>query len=170
MNTEHDARTIILHGLARFTYLTNSQIRFFSGRFHAQYLHRVLRSLRDQKLVYAHTFLNPPRLESFFSLTPKGVREVHDRFPKSINEFRLFPGKPLFRNDYHHRKLLLDYQVALYLHLQNTQSRLIRFDRYFDKTRHAESHQRRFAATAHAHPITGRIVSDALVEIEHTEK
>jgi len=131
----------ILLGLARYKFLTSSQILLLDvGTKHYPYLWKQLVSLRDRNkpLVQCHNFPAPNpkkgRVESMYFLTKEGKRQIlSNGFMSSEETIKLPKGKTIAYKDYFHRKYTIDFQIQLDKWANENDKTVDFFDTYFDK-------------------------------------
>lgn len=135
----------VLEALAKYKYLTVSQMVTLGIATRRNNLNTVMKPLKEGKHAtigykdhMASTLkegrLQYHRLEYVYYLTSYGKKyllEDHERDEDSI----LIPSSTqnVYKSDYHHRKFVIDCQIAFDLASDNDQKSILRFDRYFDK-------------------------------------
>ena len=128
----------VLLNLAKFKYLTVSQlvsIGIMSGRSN---MSKQVKRLRDAGFVKSTNYSPGPRygrVENMTYLSAKGKNLLVDEMGVEASEIRWHTGRvaPLFR-DYYHRKSTIDFHIHLNDWVAKQGHSLLFFDTYFDKT------------------------------------
>jgi len=133
----------MLRSLARYKFLTISQMLRLGVAKHQPNVSKNLKTLRDRKLVATQGFSmvqrddvsqKSKRVESIFYLTPKGAKEVMERLELPEEKIK-FPKqvKTLFSNVYFHRKYAIDCEISANISALEKGYEVTLFDRDFDK-------------------------------------
>jgi len=128
----------ILEYLAKFKYLTISQLHQLGVLKNKTGIYQIIKPLKDGKynMVDLKNFGVAPvygKLESFYFLTKHGVKFLQEELFYE-NEIKYPLGQTsLFSRDYFHRKFTIDFYINFFLYLNKTDNTLIFADYYFDK-------------------------------------
>ncbi len=133
-----DTQTEILLALARFKFLTTSQLQKVVPREIAWLRKQiVLIANRDKALIEKLSFGFHPKLgklENVFYLTPIGRETLCEILNVEREAVKMPIGNStLFFKDYNHRRNTIDIHVHLYLWTKTTDFEVAFFDTYFDK-------------------------------------
>jgi len=146
-NTITNIQSNILEGLAKYKFLTLSQIlRLEVGTTQYKYLHKQVASLRDRKkpLVKCNSYVilqskkesqqRAGRVEDVYFLSNAGKKALLNElgFP-SDRPIKIPIGNNKAYKDYLHRRWTVDFQIALNLWAKRNGIDLQFFDTYFDK-------------------------------------
>jgi hypothetical protein len=134
----NDTQTEILLALARFKFLTTSQLQKVVPREIAWLRKQiVLIANRDKALIEKLSFGFHPKLgklENVFYLTPIGRETLCEVLNVEREAVKMPIGNStLFFKDYNHRRNTIDIHVHLYLWTKTTDFEVVFFDTYFDK-------------------------------------
>jgi hypothetical protein len=130
----------IIEALARYKFLTTSQLDYLNILKNKVGLYARLRGLRVGKKPYIRNNIfgimpGKGRLEDFYFLDKKGKDFLIEHLDYSEDKIKIPKGRStLFQRDYFHRKRTIDF--FLYFDrflLQNENSHIIFLDYYFDK-------------------------------------
>lgn len=133
------AQTNILLALARYKFLTTSQLLKLGISNRKSNLSVMLKPLKESKrpFIGEMEFAFVPskgRLENFYYLKPKGKKLLLES-SLTNDEVRMPKGRTvMFTQDYFHRKYTIDCHIACDLAAKRNGIQVIAFDRYFDKT------------------------------------
>jgi len=129
---------LILNHLAKFTFLTTSQLIRLWISLHKSSISRILTSLKDPNRAFIGEVQFPfvPamwRLENFYYLTKKW-KELLLRSNQDNNNVKT-PGwkKVFFTKDYFHKKYTIDCHISCYLESQCGEFEIREYSRYFDR-------------------------------------
>lgn len=130
----------IIRELAKYQYLTTSQMISLGISGNADVLRRNIKELRDSNRAFIGsikygTAQRMGKREYFHYLTKKGVKLALDELfllPEQIKAPK--NKKPNITTDYYHRKSSIDFQIRLYQYLQSVEGYPIFFDTYFERT------------------------------------
>lgn len=134
----NDTQTEILLALARFKFLTTSQLQKIVPREIAWLRKQiVLIANREKALIEKLSFGFHPKhgkLENVFYLTPIGKETLCEILNVEREAVKMPIGNStLFFKDYNHRRNTIDIHVHLYLWTKTTDFEVVFFDTYFDK-------------------------------------
>lgn len=133
-------QTDMLLALARYKFLTTSQMILLGISKHRSNISKHLKELREGKRPFVGrmefgTHPKQGRLEDFYYLTPRAKKSLMDGLQMQADEIQLPIGtSTLFNNDYFHRKFTIDCQIATYQMAEQKGWEVLFFERYFDKT------------------------------------
>ncbi len=140
-NTITNIQARVLEGLARYQYLTFSQMSALGvGASHYQYLWKQVASIRDRKrpLVKCHNFSTPQpkrgRVESLYFLTQHGKNALINELHLHEEEIKKPTSRTVAYKDYHHRKQTIDFRIQLDKWAKNQDLTVPFFDTYFEKS------------------------------------
>ncbi|MEO1263850.1 MAG: hypothetical protein AAFZ15_33905 [Bacteroidota bacterium] len=172
-NTITNIHANVLLGLARYQYLTFSQmLQLGVGTKHYQYLWKQVVSLRDRRrpLVKCHNFSTPQpkrgRVESLYFLTAQGKNalinelNIHEEFIKKPT------SKTVAYKDYHHRKQTIDFRIHLDKWAKEYGYEVPFFDTYFEKSKHPNG---LFYAKTRIDLNNGYIIPDGAFKVANFE-
>ena len=139
MHLINETQTEILLALARFKFLTTSQLHKIIRKELAWLRKQILYlTERERSLVEKITFGFHPRvgkLENVFFLTKLGKHTLIEVLQMEEDTVRMPVGNSsLFYKDYTHRKNTIDFHIQLYHWTQESGIELDFFDTYFDKS------------------------------------
>lgn len=129
----------IIEALARYKFLTVSQLDFLNILKNKVGLYARLRQLRAGKRPFIKNnvfgiMAGKGRLEDFYFLDKKGKDFLIENLDYSENKIKIPKGtSSLFQRDYFHRKRVIDIFLFLDRFLLDNQSHIIFLDYYFDK-------------------------------------
>ncbi|MGH1433802.1 MAG: hypothetical protein ACRBG0_05000 [Lewinella sp.] len=133
-------QTSILKALARYKFLTTSQMITLRISQRKSNLSVMLKPLKESKRAFIGEmkFAFVPskgRLENFYYLKPKGLKLLLESNIMEGQEVRIPKGRTvMFTQDYFHRKYTIDCHIACDLSAKQEGIQVLEFDRYFDKT------------------------------------
>lgn len=133
------AQTKILLALARYKFLTTSQMITLGISNRRSNLSVMLKPLKESKraLVGEMEFGFVPskgRLENFYYLKQRGKNAILDSGLLDVDEIKYPRGRNvMFTQDYFHRKYTIDCHIACDLAAEEHGFEVLAFDRYFDK-------------------------------------
>lgn len=133
------AQTKILLALARYKFLTTSQMITLGISNRRSNLSVMLKPLKESKraLVGEMEFGFVPskgRLENFYYLKPRGKKVILESGRLEEDEIKYPRGRNvMFTQDYFHRKYTIDCHIACDLAAKEQGFEVLAFDRYFDK-------------------------------------
>ena len=134
------AQTNILLFLARYKFLTTSQLLTLGVSKRRSNLSVMLKPLKESKrpFIGEMEFAFVPskgRLENFYYLKPKGKKLLLDSGIVGEEDIRIPKGRTvMFTQDYFHRKYTIDCHIACDISAKKYGIQILGFDRYFDKT------------------------------------
>jgi len=134
------SQTNILMALARYKFLTTSQLLKLGISNRKSNLSVMLKALKESKrpLIGEMNFAFVPskgRLENFYYLKRKGYNLLVDSGMMEATEINVPKGNlVLFTQDYFHRKYTIDCHIACDLETRKREISVDFFHRYFDKT------------------------------------
>ena len=129
----------IIEALARYKFLTVSQLDFLNILKNKVGLYSRLRQLRAGKKPFIKNnvfgiMAGKGRLEDFYFLDKKGKDFLIENLDYSENRIKIPKGtSSLFQRDYFHRKKTIDFFLYLDRFLLDNQSHIIFLNYYFDK-------------------------------------
>jgi hypothetical protein len=127
----------ILLALAKYKYLTVSQLASIGKMGNRDNASRRLKELKDRKLVRGISYGFTPwigRVENANCLTPKGRRALLDGLGLEHTEIRMpVSGSNVYFKDYFHRRDTVDFHIALLKWAEKNHSQLLFFHTYFDR-------------------------------------
>jgi len=138
MELYNDTQSEILLALARFKFLTTSQINVLVPKENA-WLRKQIMDLytRSKPMLDRVSFGFHPKkgkLENVYYLTRYGQKLLCEVFDMNEEEIKMPVGTgSLFYKDYFHRKNTIDCQIGLFGAMANTLFEVEFFDTYFDK-------------------------------------
>lgn len=134
----------ILRSLARYKFLTTSQMLRLGVSTHQPNLSKSMKVLKTRKFVETADFSLTQRIdkkvrtrkaESFYFLTKKGATEVQGRLEVSAEVIKYPTGtKTLFSDKYFHRKYAIDCEIEASIAAKEKGYKVALFDRDFDRT------------------------------------
>lgn len=138
MELYNETQSEILLALARFKFLTTSQINTLVQKENAWLRKQILQLYKRSKpSIERISFGFHPKkgkLENVYYLTKYGQKVLCEAFDMAEDEIKMPLGtSSLFYKDYNHRKNTIDCQIALFRSMENTVFEVEFFDTYFDK-------------------------------------
>lgn len=133
------AQTKILTYLARYKFLTSSQLIRFGVSNRRSNLSVMLRLLKESKRAFIGEMQfgfvpSKGRLENFYYLKSKGKKAILDGGLLEENEVKIPKGRMvIFTQDYFHRKYTIDCHISCDIAAKKKGLDIPFFDRYFDK-------------------------------------
>ncbi|WP_455756425.1 hypothetical protein [Sulfurimonas sp.] len=134
-----ESQVKLLEYLARFKYLTVSQMHKLNVLKNRSGIYQIIKPLKDKKnnLIDLKNFGVAPvhgKLESFYFLTKQGVDVlVNDLYYEDDVKYTV-GTTTLFSRDYFHRKFTIEFHINLYQFIkENDNAELVFADYYFDK-------------------------------------
>lgn len=134
------AQTKILEALARYKFLTSSQMIRLGISNRRSNLSVMLKPLKETKRAFIgemqFAFIpTKGRLENFYYLKPSGKKALIEGGLLAEEDIKIPKGRTvLFTQDYFHRKYTIDCHISCDLSAKKKDSTVVFFDRYFDKT------------------------------------
>lgn len=136
MNRIGHAQERILFALAKYKYLTVSQMRDIGILKDRRNIARKVKELRDQKLVQSTVFGFFPgigKVDNVNFLGPK-AKALLQEFGLEDEEIRIPIGRQHYTNDYFHRRYTIDFHILVSQWAEVEGANILFFDTYFDKT------------------------------------
>lgn len=133
-----EAQEKILLALAKFKYLTPTQMIALGFGNDQRRINKKLRTLHQKGYIDHHSFpvvTKKGRIENVHFLTKKGKKLLVESRILQDNEVRMPIGtSTMFHKDYYHRKWTIDFHINIDRWCEDTGSFIVYFDTYFDKT------------------------------------
>ncbi|WP_375562722.1 MarR family transcriptional regulator [Bernardetia sp. OM2101] len=138
MNRLSHSQERILLSLAKYKYLTVSQLVEIGIMSDKRNVSKKVKELRQLKLLQSISYGFTPkigRVENVNYLTTKGKKLIMEGLGMEEEEIRIPIGRAnLFFKDYFHRRSTIDFHIHLNKWTKTNGSHLLFFDTYFDKT------------------------------------
>lgn len=133
MELVNDIQADILEHLARFTFLSISQLKSLTG-MSLQYVREQVAILGQKKYVKSyHVEVAKVRAENIFYLTSSAKILLLENNKVFAHDIKLPIGVPLVVRDYHHRKHFVDLHISFYNYCKKQDITILTFLTYFDK-------------------------------------
>jgi hypothetical protein len=165
---------LILENLARYKFLTASQILEITDIKNIQTVWRATAHLRDLKLINTHNYPIIPkrgRIESLNNLTKKGVDFLIDEIQLEENQIKypIARGSLIFR-DYDHRVSTIYFNIKLNILTKKEQGHVDFFNYYFDKAGGNRGNTaERLRAKTKINIDGGYLIADAITQFNYQE-
>lgn len=132
MNIINETQTNILNLLARFKFLTVSQMQPLLSKS-TGYIRIQLADLGKNGFVKCFQLSKTFKTEGMYYLTENGKDVILQHSKVFDGDIKLPVGQPLLVKDYSHRKQMISLTIALYYHVTGLGITVTEFMSYFDK-------------------------------------
>jgi hypothetical protein len=132
MEVINNIQADILENLARFKFLSTTQLKKLTGKS-ISYTREQITSLYERKYIKAYHLEKPSKAENIYYLSEHGKDVLLQNDKAFADDIKIPKGVPLVVRDYVHRKNFIDIHIALYFYLKEKGITIEKFDAYFDK-------------------------------------
>ncbi len=169
-------QTNFLQLLAKYKFLTVSQLHLLQVVKHKVSIYRVLNNLKDgsKPLISYQDFGFNPRhgkLEQILYLSKYGKKFLIEELGMEEYQIKMPSSNTLINQDYHHRIWTIDFHIQLDLFLQFEDGYIYFFDFYFDKAKRVAG--QKYARAKNRIDIKANdkfIVPDGVVKFKYNKK